>query len=892
MEKKKAKEVYDKAVEEGHTAILGSEDRFSGDLIHLALGNLPKGNLVRNLAVVYLFSITHILKKLLIWLLIKIARIMENICEKADLRLKMVKELPLRIDGAVEFVLPTIFNPRYTPADQPSGPDIHFSASPASRSFVTPNKSPYSLHVQAQVQGSFKIAKIKSLSDAINVHVDDDETSAKITQDGGTNFDHDWSLQIYYHTVHKPHCLQMSGDRTSTGLMKDDIIMLNLFPEVPFEGYSPHNEIILVVDRSGSMGGSKIAKAKTTLLLFLKSLPPGCRFNVISFGSTFQTLFESSSERYTESTLKKALELQRSMDADMGGTEIFSALRHVYSKKPIPGYPRQIIILTDGEVWNQDQIFDLIQRHSDETRVFAVGIGDGASTALVEGMARAGNGRHEMVAHEDQLQIRVMGLIGNMLQENVKDLTVECKVVPQQDVKLVPKIPPNVFGGQHLILYARLKPNSRIKSVKVGWKIGDDQFSCELKEDDCKSVHDSNFSFHRLAAKAQLIHWLKEDDENVTKEVVNLSVSSSVVCKLTSFVGYDQDKKIIKEKVQIPVIPFFPRIPMHGGGGFSHYNFRSSPVPPATGLQQQGQSTLFGNFSGTSNQVSRSKSAAVSFGCAERSMGGSTLFGMSSNSHDSHLQPSLQQSQNQPPPQFNYMADAGSVGSTGSGLFGSSSHYTASHIKKKIMLCRRVLPGNKLPRSRSSIQSNISNDSSSSESNRETDKDPLIDIISNQQFDGFWTLQYCKIILNLSEDICNSIQTKLSLKDNILGTVLVLAYLESKFVSRKEEWKLVALKGRKFLESNKINPSDCIYCVYLTLYKHRNMNMKLKICIQRIYYGYLELYKHRNMNMKLNIYKLLYLLCISCTIKASEYEYEAEYFVYILNYKSIGILNM
>ncbi|RXG62402.1 von Willebrand factor A domain-containing protein 5A, partial [Armadillidium vulgare] len=358
MEKKKAKEVYDKAVEEGHTAILGSEDRFSGDLIHLALGNLPKG-------------------------------------EKADLRLKM------------------------------------------------------------------------------------------ITQDGGTNFDHDWSFQIYYNTVHKPNCLQMAGDRTSTGLMKDDIIMLNLFPEVPFEGYSPHNEIILVVDRSGSMGGSKIAKAKTTLLLFLKSLPPGCRFNVISFGSTFNTLFESQVSVTRRAHCKKLLNCKDPWTLTWEEQKFFQPFV-ILLKEPIPVI-RSIIILTDGEVWNHDQIFDLIQRHADETRVFAVGIGDGASTALVEGMATAGKGRHEMVAHEDQLQIRVMGLIGNMLQENVKDLTVECKVAPQQDVKLVPKIPPNVFGGQHLILYARLKPNSKIESVKVGWKIGEDQFNCELKEDDCKS---------------------------------------------------------------------------------------------------------------------------------------------------------------------------------------------------------------------------------------------------------------------------------------------------------------------------------------------------------------------------------------------------------------------
>ncbi|RXG55360.1 von Willebrand factor A domain-containing protein 5A [Armadillidium vulgare] len=277
----------------------------------------------------------------------------------------MVQELPLKIDGAVDFTLPTVFNPRYSPADQSSGPEYY---PPALENYVTPNKSPYSLKVKAEVQGSFKITNIKSLTDQINVHITEDETSATITQDDGMNFDHDWSFQIYYQTVHKPHCLQMTGDRTSSGLMKDDVLMLNLFPEVPLEDYSPFNEIILVVDRSGSMEGSKIFKAKNTLLLFLKSLPPGCRFNIVSFGSDFETLFESSSERYTESTLKKALELQKSMDADMGGTEIFEALRHVYSKELVPGYPRQIIVLTDGEVWNIDQLIELIQRHADDTK--------------------------------------------------------------------------------------------------------------------------------------------------------------------------------------------------------------------------------------------------------------------------------------------------------------------------------------------------------------------------------------------------------------------------------------------------------------------------------------------------------------------------------------------
>jgi uncharacterized protein with von Willebrand factor type A (vWA) domain len=53
-------------------------------------------------------------------------------------------------------------------------------------------------------------------------------------------------------------------------------------------------EYVFLLDRSGSMGGKRIEKAKEALILFIRSLPQDTYFNVISFGSSSKKMFPNS----------------------------------------------------------------------------------------------------------------------------------------------------------------------------------------------------------------------------------------------------------------------------------------------------------------------------------------------------------------------------------------------------------------------------------------------------------------------------------------------------------------------------------------------------------------------------------------------------------------------
>ena len=162
------------------------------------------------------------------------------------------------------------------------------------------------------------------------------------------------------------------------------------------------SETVFVIDRSGSMA-DKIPTLKSALEVFLKSMPLGIPFNIVSFGSSSSTLWPRS-RMSDRNRLSGALEFTKTIKADKGGTKVLQALQTALEHRYKDRCPK-VLLLTDGQFWEQAEIFTYVRQSVQDSsaRFFTLGMGDSVSHSLVNGIARAGWSFSQSVVKYEEL---------------------------------------------------------------------------------------------------------------------------------------------------------------------------------------------------------------------------------------------------------------------------------------------------------------------------------------------------------------------------------------------------------------------------------------------------------------------------------------------------------
>ncbi|KAF3227486.1 hypothetical protein TWF191_003570 [Orbilia oligospora] len=199
-------------------------------------------------------------------------------------------------------------------------------------------------------------------------------------------------------------------------------MMVTLVPKFNMPVARP--EVVFICDRSGSMSGNE-TQLRKALAVFLQSLPVGCKFNICSFGSSHSFLW-SKSKTYSEETLKEAQKHVAGFEADMGGTEMFPPIKAAVERR-YKDVNLELLLLTDGDIWQRDQLMDYVREQckGKTVRMFTLGIGNGISHALIDGLATVGGGYSQVVQLEEKLDSKVVRMLRAALGQHVSDYTLE-----------------------------------------------------------------------------------------------------------------------------------------------------------------------------------------------------------------------------------------------------------------------------------------------------------------------------------------------------------------------------------------------------------------------------------------------------------------------------------
>ena len=275
-------------------------------------------------------------------------------------------------------------------------------------------------------------------------------------------------------------------------------------PNLEKEILNPINEdmkgnYIFLIDRSGSMYGNRINMAKQSLIYFLKSLQEnGSKFNIISFGSDFHSLFENN-KLVNNNNINSALEKVMQFKADMGGTEIKNALEHIYKKLIERNFSNRIFVMTDGAVWDADKCLNIVkQTYNDpnfDTRFYSLGIGNGCSESLVRGIAEDGGGECELVKNEEDISDKIIYLLESSMSYCLENLNCELK---NHNDNILIKYSLSRKINSNIEIYALLNdPSLLINNSRIcTYSLKGNKYSFE-KEIDLKSAVDSD-TLHKI----------------------------------------------------------------------------------------------------------------------------------------------------------------------------------------------------------------------------------------------------------------------------------------------------------------------------------------------------------------------------------------------------------
>lgn len=448
--------------------------------------------------------------------------------DNIDIELKYT-ELLVPTDNTYEFIYPSVVGPRYSSQPEATAPENDIWIK---NPYLTEGrKQETEFNIEVNISTGIPLQEVVCDTHETET-VFESESSAKIVlkdmEQKGDN--RDYILKY-----------RLAGSEVQSGLLlykgEDENFFLLMIepPKRVSQNCIPPREYIFVVDVSGSMNGFPLNTAKKLLNDLIGGLREKDTFNVILFAGTSKT-FSDNSVRANEQNIGEAIRFIEQAKGS-GSTELLYALKRGFALPGDENTSRSILVITDGYIGAENDVFKFISENLNNTNVFAFGIGSSVNRYLIEGIAKSGQGEPFIVTRPYQAKP-----VASKFREYVSSpvlTNISVKFTDFETYDVEPSTIPDLFAQRPLVIFGKCKEEvNGFIEVKGSSGKGDYSKTFRLVR---KKSSNINSALKYLWARKR-INRLSDfntdtEDPEIKSEITSLGLTYNLLTKYTSFIA-------------------------------------------------------------------------------------------------------------------------------------------------------------------------------------------------------------------------------------------------------------------------------------------------------------------------------------------------------------------
>lgn len=401
---------------------------------------------------------------------------------------------------------------------------------------VTPLES---VSVTVNIRSSQPVRAVYSSSHQVDVNRRDDQNINISYEAANIRPDTDFNL---FYSIGESEAFHLISYRDPGDLTDPDgFFMLLLAPRPGQDSAVVAKDMILVLDRSGSMEGVKFQQAQSALRYILKHLNAEDRFHLISFSSDIQTYARD---------LRPAKEAPEALGwvdrlSASGSTDINRALLEAaaVSDRERPTY---LIFLTDGlptegEIESQRILSNFASSAPDNLRLFAFGVGYDVDTFLLDSLSQTHHGLSTYVQPGQALDEVLSGFYTRISTPVLTDLALDFGGMSVYDI--YPQPLPDLFNGSQVVVVGRYREGGTV-NVRLNGVVNDRSETFTFAEQtfvtDSRAMRGAPVDLPRLWATRKIGYLLNQMrlagfNEELVTQVVRLGTRYGIVTPYTSY---------------------------------------------------------------------------------------------------------------------------------------------------------------------------------------------------------------------------------------------------------------------------------------------------------------------------------------------------------------------